>query len=402
MRRARAAALLLAAALTSACASLAEHRPAPSLSMDVQERTLLAKVRVLDDASTAELMARVTDALLTDEERAAGSREVVVVRDPTISAFAMPSGRVYVHTGLLARLENEAQLAAVLARALSLARAGGALVSRAQAGRAEDVFLAMPGTVASTLVAEESGSAVLSPVAELVFGHRLAMPYVAAVTGYGPELEADADAGALRRVVRAGYDPKQAPKAFDRLRREARIGGPVERFFLGRDAVLTERVEGLSSLVNRDYVLAAALTDTITTTEDFEETVAVVARENARLELRIGRFRQAQEQLERALAISPTDALTQLYLGDLYRLRAQRARGAADRDELARRALTSYERCASLDPDIIDVARQIGLLYYQQGRFEQAREAFRRYVSRSPDAPDAPRVQEYLAALGGR
>jgi predicted Zn-dependent protease len=402
MRRVRAAALLLAAALTSACASLGAPRPAASVSIEVQERTLRTRIKVLDDAATAELMARVTETLLTDEERAAGAREVVVVRDPTMSAFVLPGGRVYVHTGLLARLENEAQLATVLGRALTLARAGGALESRARTGSAEDVFLAMPATLATTLAGDELSGAVLSPVAEVVFGHRLATPYVAAVTGYGPELEADADAGALRRVVRAGYDPKQAPRAFERLRRDARLGGPIERFFLGRESVLAERVEGLSRLVSRDYVLAAALTDTVTTTDEFEQAMAVVARENARLEMRIGRFRQAQEQLDRAVAIWPMDPLTHLSLGDLYRLRAQRARGAADRDELARRALASYERCASLDPDIIDVARQIGLLYYQQGRFEQAREAFSRYVSRSPDAPDAPRVQEYLTALGGR
>jgi tetratricopeptide (TPR) repeat protein len=129
--------------------------------------------------------------------------------------------------------------------------------------------------------------------------------------------------------------------------------------------------------------------------------MAAVARENARLELGIGRFREAQEQLDRALAVRPEDARAHLYVGDLHRLRAQRARGAAERDELARRALAAYERCAGLDPDIVDVARQVGLLYYQQGRVEQAREAFARYLGRSPDAPDAPRVREYLAALGG-
>src|SRR5215470_12284609 len=37
-----------------------------------------------------------------------------VMRKPTINAFAMPNGSIYVHTGLLARMENEAQLASVL------------------------------------------------------------------------------------------------------------------------------------------------------------------------------------------------------------------------------------------------------------------------------------------------
>ncbi len=402
MPLARAAALVLTVLLAPACATLDVARPAPPLSAEAQERTLLVKLKVLDDATITELLERVTAALLSDAERESAPPEVVIVRDPSISAFALPSGRVYVHTGLLARLENEAQLATILARALTLARMGGALERQAEAARVDEGLLAMPTAIATALAAGDAGGALLSPAAEVILGHRLSVPYVAAVTGYGRELEGEADAGALRRLVRAGYDPKQAPKAFERLRREARIGGPIERFFLGREAVIGERIDTLARLVAGEYVVAAAMSDTITTTDDFVETMALVARENARLELRMGRFRQAQEQLDRALAVAPGDPLAHLYYGDVHRLRAQRARGAADRDELARRALAAYERCASLDPEIIDVARQIGLLYYQQGRFEQAREAFTRYVSRSPEASDAPRVQEYLAALGGR
>jgi len=39
---------------------------------------------------------------------------VAVVKNPWLNAFAMPNGALYIHSGLLARLDNEAQLAAVL------------------------------------------------------------------------------------------------------------------------------------------------------------------------------------------------------------------------------------------------------------------------------------------------
>jgi regulator of sirC expression with transglutaminase-like and TPR domain len=45
------------------------------------------------------------------------------------------------------------------------------------------------------------------------------------------------------------------------------------------------------------------------------------------------------------------------------------------------------------------VTRQIGLLYYQQGRYDFAREAFEQYVARAPEAPDAARVAEYVLLL---
>jgi predicted Zn-dependent protease len=395
----RRAALLLVAALASACATPTAAPAPPPLSVAAQEQALLARAQPHDDPYLAELLERVTAVVLTDAERVGTAPELVVVRDPAIGAFVLPSGRIYLHTGLLARLENEAQLATVLARAVTLAGWRAALERRAAQGRVDDALLAIAASIGAVLATPDAESSVLSPMAEAILGGRLATVYVAAVTGYGRELEAEADAAAMRRIVRAGYDPKQASKTFERLRREARLGGAIERFFLGNDGALGERVEAMARLLATDYAVAATAPDTVTNTQEFEEIMAPVARENARLELRAGRFRPAQEQLDRAIAVWPADAQAHLLYGDLYRLRAQRARGAADRDELARRALAAYERSASLDPDLVEVVRQQGLLYYQQGQLVRAREAFTRYVARNPDAPDAARVKEYLAVL---
>ena len=71
-----------------------------------------------------------------------------VLRDPSPNAFGLPNGHIYVHTGMLARIENEAQLAAVLAHEivhvaghhLILARRGilgGGILSGIRAGFAE-------------------------------------------------------------------------------------------------------------------------------------------------------------------------------------------------------------------------------------------------------------------------
>jgi tetratricopeptide (TPR) repeat protein len=256
----------------------------------------------------------------------------------------------------------------------------------------------MPAAVGTALAAPEPAIAVLSPTAEAMFGARLDGVYAAAIAGYGPDVEADADAEALARLARAGYDPAHAARAFERLRREARAGGALERFSLGREAALAARAQSLARLLAARGAAAAPGVSGVA--PDFARAMAVIARDNARLELGVGRFRAAQDQLDRALVAAPDDARTHLLLGELYRLRGQRARGAAERDELARHALHAYERAAGLDPALRDVARQIGLLYYQQGQLAHAREAFARYLASHPDAPDAARVREYLAALG--
>src|SRR6185436_15274234 len=45
--------------------------------------------------------------------------EFFVLRDPSPNAFALPNGHVYVHTGMLARLDDEDQLAALLAHEIN-------------------------------------------------------------------------------------------------------------------------------------------------------------------------------------------------------------------------------------------------------------------------------------------
>lgn len=45
--------------------------------------------------------------------------EFYVIRDPSPNAFALPNGRIYIHTGLLARLEDSSQLACVLAHEIN-------------------------------------------------------------------------------------------------------------------------------------------------------------------------------------------------------------------------------------------------------------------------------------------
>ena len=74
-----------------------------------EEATLLKRVKVYDDPQLAEYLTKVT-------ERVAAGAKVTVIADPTLGAFALPGGRVFVHTGLLSAVENEAQLAMILAR----------------------------------------------------------------------------------------------------------------------------------------------------------------------------------------------------------------------------------------------------------------------------------------------
>ena len=42
-----------------------------------------------------------------------------IIRDPALNAFAYPNGKIYVHSGLIARVDNEAQLATILSHEMT-------------------------------------------------------------------------------------------------------------------------------------------------------------------------------------------------------------------------------------------------------------------------------------------
>jgi len=301
---------------------------------------------------------------------------VTVLRDVAPSAFMLPNARLFVHTGLLARLHNEAQLAAILGR--------------------ETVHLTERHALrADRNAPDTSAQAVSSPIP----AQGLPLTYTAAVTGYGRDLEREADAEGLTRMVRAGYDPREALRAFERLREESGAPSRLDGFYyLGDRARLDERLAGTREWLRARSADASfeALTKG---SEEFPLRTRLARRENAALEVRAGRFGLGRSQLDRVLALTPGDPVAHLYYGDLHRLEAQRARRPEDRPPLVQQARAAYERAIALDPAFPDPLRQLGYLYYQTRDNARAREAFERYLALKPDAPDARRVKEYLIEL---
>jgi predicted Zn-dependent protease len=393
-RRRRGAAWLVIATLTaSACAACAImptgaggqsfQAPVDETALwaagEQEEAALLKKARPYDDAQLEEYLTRVSDRL------AGGATfKLVVLRDPTLNAFAMPNARLYVHTGLLSRLDNEAQLAMILGHEITHVTRRHALgLPRAVPGKKRPIE-----------------AVAMSPTAAAIVAFGLPLAAVAAIDGYGRDLERDADDGGLQSLVNAGYDAAEAPKAFERLRSESKDRGSLETFFLGNPRKLTERIETTRKLVAAQNAAAVAAPTAVRDTEEFQLRMRSVVRENAYEDIRAGRFAVARAQLDRVLAATPGDPVAHLYYGDLHRLQAQGARDAVQQARAAGLALAAYEQAAALDPTLPEPHRELGFLYYQQKQNTRAADAFRAYLALKPDAPDARRIKEYLAELG--
>jgi len=144
---------------------------------------------------------------------------VAVVKNPWLNAFAMPNGALYIHSGLLARLENEAQLAVVLGHEMVHVTHRHAIREFRSTQNKAAFFATMNVTF--------GGVPVLGGIADLVG----AFGTTAAITGYARDQEREADREGLDLMVRAGYDPTEAPKAFHEMKKELDREKIKEPFF---------------------------------------------------------------------------------------------------------------------------------------------------------------------------
>lgn len=128
-----------------------------------------------------------------------------VIESDQINAFAAPGGYVYFYTGLLREMENEAEMAAVMAHEIShvVARHGA---KRLQA--------ALGATMAYELIFGKSDSKALQAAIGVGMG--------LAFAGYSREAEREADNFGIQYMVKAGYNPQGAVTMFDKL---AKLGG---------------------------------------------------------------------------------------------------------------------------------------------------------------------------------
>jgi predicted Zn-dependent protease len=358
-----------------------------------EERRLLERVTLHADPDLDSYLLSVADRLGADDLRAGGGPRLAVrvVRDPTANAFALPHGRLYVHTGLLAHLASEAQLAAVLAHALVHVAHRHALRLDGDAPGRRARRAAVTGRIeaARTTGPDGGAGAPLGPTAGAILGLDLPLATTAALAGYGGDLEREAAEAARLRLARAGFHPRAADEVLETLRR-ADVDG-LAALYLARHAAMSPSVRAGAARGAGPAPGAAA--------GHFAVRVRAAVRDNAQLDLAAGRFDVARRQLDRVLALTPRDPVALVADGDLHRLHAQRATDRAERADLLRRALDRYVEAAAIDPTYADPHRQRGLLHYQEGDLARARAAFRQYLTLAPGAPDAARIREYTAGM---
>ncbi len=162
-----------------------------------------------------------------------GEWEVVVFKDETPNAFALPSGKIGVHTGLLKVAENQDQLAAVI----------GHEIGHVQAQHSNERV--------SQKMAISNGLKMIQAISvpESILGQK-ALGLLGVGAQYGIILpfsrthEAEADQIGLDLMAKAGFDPEQSVDLWRNMDRAGKGGQPPE--FMSTHPSHESRIKGLN------------------------------------------------------------------------------------------------------------------------------------------------------------
>jgi predicted Zn-dependent protease len=288
---------------------------------------------------------------------------VYLVRTPQFNASMGPNGMMQLWSGLLLRMANEAQLAAIIGHEIGhyVARHGLDRLREAKGRTAVGQVLSIALSVAAVL-----GGAVNS-LAQLAL--------TAGGLAYGREQEREADRIGVELMARAGYAPIEAARVWSQLLVEAKAEGSIERSVLFATHPPAEEREQM--LIEA----AAGATGGQVGTEVYREMLAPHRTTFLRDEILRGRYGETLVLLERMAQ----DGEVLFYKGEAYRMRA-------DLED----AIGAYRAAEGLENAPPQLYRSLGLVLRRRGENVEAARVFARYLELKPAAPDAELVRAYL------
>lgn len=160
-----------------------------------------------------------------------------LVRRNDPNAFATANGVVCVHSSLLSTVENEAQLAFVLAHEIAHATQEHTR-RQMEFHRKERLALAI-------------GAAVAQAYGKYNVSDMLKLTEAAIINGYSRYLENQADRLGMEYMINAGFDPREAPRAWKSL--SLKMGDRPTNFFWSNHDNNTTRRSYLMSELRNNY-----------------------------------------------------------------------------------------------------------------------------------------------------
>jgi beta-barrel assembly-enhancing protease len=332
--------------------------------MDREEAKLRRSPFVIRDAALTKYVQDITCRLSGDH---CPDIRVHLVRTPLFNASMAPNGMMQVWSGLLLRVENEAQLAAILGHEIGhyLERHSLERMRDAKSRAAAAQFMALFGAIGAL--------------------GQLGM--LAGMSAFSRDQEASADRAGMRLMQNAGYDGQQAARVWSNLIGELKIKGGEKAGT--RNPMMASHPPAAT---RRDDLLRLA-GDKPGETGANEFAKATVAHRMTWLldEIKRGQYEESLVLFDRLIGLNANDAQILFARGEVFRQR--------DSKDDVQLSVDDLNRSAQLDNPPVEVFRSLGLVHKKQQSTALALQSFEKYLAAAPEAADSSLIKNYINDL---
>ncbi len=366
---------------------------------------------------------RVGNTLLKSEDQLENVNwQFRVYRDPAVNAFALPNGSIYVFTGLLARVQNEAQLAGILAHEIVHVRnRHGYLSYRSYRKKMLTI------NILSAVGAYTGGG----------WGAGVAAQFMLAISviGYSRELEKEADLTGAQLLAVSPYDAREMVNALECLKEKDEVDLNGEPFY-GDHPKTKARVAYLNDWVTKSVPQRETKEAYAgSSKEDYRKSVEAVTRHDVELAIDAGLYRTAIALGKQLVEVHPDSSANVTSLADAYAALGPRPieptveekTGKGKRDARKRRSKLTlqeeektlaataagqelqkanyaeaeklYRQASELDQNYALAWRGLGELAEKQNQPQPAAEAYQKYLALQPAAMDRLLITRRIKTL---
>ncbi len=257
-----------------------------------------------------------------------------VILHPSINAFAVPGGYIYVFTGLLMNFNSEEEVAGVLCHELAH------VTQRHVAQRLERAQMISIGSLLLAVAGVAVGGGGAAAVGALGAGQ-------AAMLDYSRGDETEADQIGMQYLIKAGYPPMGMVNGFKVLRQKSRMSGVSIPAYLSTHPDIGDRINGIQArILNMPKSITGRQTDN---------------RRFKRMQVLLwGRYGTPETALQR---FRGNDALSLMGRGMVL-----------SRKNDVNAAARAFDAAVTAGPNDGLVLREAGIFNYRKGSMEKARE----------------------------
>ena len=299
---------------------------------------------------------------------------VYVLDIPYFNAFMAPNGMMVVWTGLLLRAENEAQLSAVIGHEAGHYIRRHSLKAWLDAKARTDLMALLSIGLA---VGGVPGGGDIFNITQLLHAGIMAK--------HSRDNEREADEIGLDALIKAGYDPDEAPKVWENIIKEMELGeNKKPPAFLASHPNPKERIKNLQEQTKGNSKIERKKNK-----KNLKKIIHPYLKKWIRNEIRVNnKIEQTEFVFSKVFNDTNNLYLLKFYQGEIYRLKKD--------EEQNKKAIKLYRDSIKENKDFPDAYRELGLLLLKENKNNEAKEKLKKYVDLAPNAKDVEIVKSYI------